>query len=397
VFSPISLVKGNTTHLLTDGGVFDNSGINYLRYLYGKHKWTGQHKRLVIVSDAGREFPTELGPQYETLMALAFRVTDTQGDRIADADSTSAKSFFEGQSIPVVRLSIHDVIKHFPGRPGNHSERVQELLGMIRTELDIFSAEEVFVLYRHGYLAAQKAYLASQHGIPGVDLTPTSVAWTPVEPKQSTKDELEKSLESGHVIKKLTELGKASRGWIVKWIFRRYWGRIAGILTALLLGVSLIATVAYYCGSRSVPPIPAPVATRGDLEIAEIKPYEPEGWAAAIPALTPVLNSAPEQFVYTVTTERIGLLNRSQPHARSIATFKLEGALANARVYLFLEQQLPNGESQHVVLEEKSTRKFRVPPGASSDRVRAVVVNGTEIDEPSRTFRQEFVLSLEVP
>src|SRR6185503_15348136 len=63
-FAPISLALDDDTHMLTDGGVFDNSGVNYLRYLYeaaianpSRGPVTNPSRRLVIVSDAGREFP----------------------------------------------------------------------------------------------------------------------------------------------------------------------------------------------------------------------------------------------------------------------------------------------------------------------------------------------------
>ncbi len=179
-FSPIPLVEGDPTHLLTDGGVFDNSGVNYLRELYDARQLAGTKERMVILSDAGRDFPTELGNQYESFLALTMRVTDTQGDRIADSDSKAADAFFKQQGVRSFRLSIHDMIKHGPERPSNHSEKVQELLGMIRTELDAFSAEEVFVLYRHGYLVAQDKLAAV------FQRTSRTVPWTPVDQVEST-------------------------------------------------------------------------------------------------------------------------------------------------------------------------------------------------------------------
>ena len=63
-----------------------------------------------------------------------------------------AKSFFEKYKIEVVNISIHDRVAHFSGRPDGHSDKVQDLLASIRTELDAFSAEETLALYRHVYL-----------------------------------------------------------------------------------------------------------------------------------------------------------------------------------------------------------------------------------------------------
>src|SRR5262249_44713335 len=120
VFSPLRLLPRDAKHLLTDGGVYDNSGVAYIEHLYETEQWTEKAKRMVIVSDAGREFPPELGTEYQTLLALALRVTDTQGDRIADSDSAKARVFFERAHVPFLRLSIHDAIAPFPGLPHNH-------------------------------------------------------------------------------------------------------------------------------------------------------------------------------------------------------------------------------------------------------------------------------------
>ena len=96
-FSPLPLVK-DRTNMLTDGGVYDNSGVNYLCHLYRTAAEPDRSfptpplsigdrsRRMVVVSDAGRDFPTELRGQYDTFLALALRVTDAQGGRIAESD-----------------------------------------------------------------------------------------------------------------------------------------------------------------------------------------------------------------------------------------------------------------------------------------------------------------------
>jgi hypothetical protein len=145
---------------------------------------------------------------------------------------------------------------------------------------------------------------------------------------------------------------------------------------------------------------PEPVDTHGALIIAVVEPYDPDGWAAKIPSLIPVLNSAAGQFVYTVTTQRIGLLNGDRPHAPSVARFTLGGDLADAQVYLFLDQQTPYETSQRVEVEEVMNgkrRQFYVPAGSANDRLRAVIVSPKNLPELKETFSKGFIIELETP
>ena len=416
-FSPIRLIPDDPTHLLTDGGVYDNGGVNYLRDLYETGGVTATKDRMVIVSDAGREFPTELGHQYDSFLALTVRVTDTQGDRIADADSNAAKTFFEARGIPVLKLSIHDVIEPFPGWPSNHSEKVQELLGMMRTELDKFSAEEVFVLYRHGYLVAQQAFAVFSQGTLGSQFTRTDVPWTPVDPVVSTgtaarpdadgltnadlraieKDDLEHRLKDSHLNKKPAVLAALVRRWFLGWFIRRHPFLASSVAVIALLLFSSIAAIGYLLGEWIAPRIIPPVAALGALAITDVEPYDPDSWAARIPTLTPVLSSSESKFVYAITTSSIGSLTRDQPHTAAVAHVELLGPLKGAELYLFLEQQTSPGEVKRVVLEEVSPRKLKVAAGGASDRLRGVIVSHTEIQMLQTTVPQKLSIRLETP
>jgi predicted acylesterase/phospholipase RssA len=409
-FSPIRLIPEDPTQVLTDGGVYDNSGVIYLKDLYVSEGLTKTKDRMVIVSDAGREFPTKLGRRYESFQALTMRVTDTQRDRIADADSNAAKAFFDSCGIPNLRLSIHEVVKHFPEWHSNHSVKVQELLGMIRTELDTFSEEEVFVLYRHGYLVTQNAFAEFCHETPGAQFMRTGVPWTPVDPAKSPgavdqkdpggiakadlreieKDDLERRLEESHINQKPAMLLAIVPRWILVWLLRSppFW---------LCVFACVCLCVGYYSDVWKWPTFNPPVVAIGALEITSIEPYDSEGWAARTPTLTPVLTSPESKFVYTMTTSPIGSLTSGRPHAAAVAHLQPAGLLSSAEVYLFLEQQASTSDVKRVVLEEVAPRKLKVPAGVASDRLRGVIVSRTEIKMLQATVRQELAIELEAP
>jgi predicted acylesterase/phospholipase RssA len=130
VFSPIPLAEKKSVHALTDGGVYDNSGVTYLEYLYDQKSKKGNVKsRLVIASDAGADFPTDLGGRYDTITDLGLRVIDTQRNRIAEADSRKAKAYFKELGVNFMHVSIHDSIDKLPMGFENHSKKVQSRLG----------------------------------------------------------------------------------------------------------------------------------------------------------------------------------------------------------------------------------------------------------------------------
>src|SRR5262249_51330990 len=128
----------------------------------------------------------------------------TQGNRITEFDSSAAKAFFEKRNTEFLKCSIHDTIKRPPPWADNHTGHVQDLLKTIRTELDKFSAEEVFVLCRHGYLAAQRVCATSAFRIFPDLTTPSEMPWMPGDELQNLgKGELENRLANSHVLRKL--------------------------------------------------------------------------------------------------------------------------------------------------------------------------------------------------
>jgi predicted acylesterase/phospholipase RssA len=207
IFAPLPVIKGDSSklHLLTDGGVYDNSGVKRLRELYQENGWTSHRNRLVVVSDAGRAFSVVVGQQFDTLVELATRVSDAQANRITKFDTDQTQEFFKKHNIPVLRCSIHETVQG-ASVPKNHSSRVQRKLGTIRTELDKFSDVEVFTLYRHGYLVARNQYLTKLQGLNNGPSDPE--IWLPYKDSLSnrSREHLEKELDDSHEMKKIAWL-----------------------------------------------------------------------------------------------------------------------------------------------------------------------------------------------
>ena len=253
VFSPVALDE-NGQHQLTDGGVYDNSGARFLEYLHT----TGQIKdevgdRLIIISDAGKEFPFRLGVDYDSLMGLAMRVTDTQANRISQFDSKAVAKHFASKDdkCHVLQVSIQDRVEFSGEFSKNHTDKVQELLANIRTELDVFSAEEILVLYRHGYLVAKKKLAELTKGFP----TDAKTKWLPMDETSSLdKNLLEKRLADSHLIKKVSEVESDVRSMILQLALRQYWP-----IGLFLVAVCVFACIAtYLLGlSRGTPKRPA--------------------------------------------------------------------------------------------------------------------------------------------
>jgi predicted acylesterase/phospholipase RssA len=399
VFSPIPVTEGATIHLLTDGGVYDNSGVKYLEYLYETEdngSWKGARDRMVFMSDAGRDFPTALVPQYGTFLALAMRVTDTQGDRIANIDSMAVKNFFDSHGITVIRMSIHNVIRSFPKLPDSHSVPVQLLLGMIRTELDKFSAEEVFALYRHGYFVAQQEYAGRMRAATVL----TDEPWTPVpltptdeDLKRLTAQDLERRLTGADIIKKQDAFAGTLRKWIKEWVLRKYRWQII-IFAALLAFIgAFLFVIGYRAGEP--PGTPPPVNSSGLLTIGEAVTFKHDSWAARLPALAPSLRSTEPQYLYTIATDAIGNLTRGRPHTATFARFRLTGELADSQIYLFLRQKASSDGFRYVALEEAAPRKLIVAAGEASDVLCGVVVSKSEIAMPDLILKNNIKITLE--
>jgi predicted acylesterase/phospholipase RssA len=140
--------------LLTDGGVYDNSGIEgFLRH-WGECRTQGQWE--LIVSSAERAFdPLEAGlGSYRFLVYRAIRATDIVMKRVGEYQIEALKQ--RGITVGDVQL-----LDRLP------SKWLRDDLGLlvrtIRTDLNRFSVAEAQLLVYHGYLGAKRGLF-----LPGV-------------------------------------------------------------------------------------------------------------------------------------------------------------------------------------------------------------------------------------
>lgn len=385
VFAPLLLdTKGKAgTHLLTDGGVYDNSGVNYLKQFYENGDVTGAGS-LVIVSDAGRAFPTSVDARYDGLFSLAFRVTDAQGNRIAKGDSAAAQRFFEERAVPAVSISIHDDVTDKDLIAGGHSAEVQELVRGIRTELDKFSAAEILSLYRHGYLIARQALTKRISDLPA-RADSNSFPWTPIaispdsrdgQPNplrlsSATKDALEMSLKSGHVFKKADQLTRrAFRAGLLG----------AAAVIAVVTGIGVWQrTAGYQAGQDAASSPPLYASVTGPLRIARVEALSKGMWAFRLPLVMAVTGKPEAPKNYFARTVPLGSLSGGQPHKAVFLAPTLSGPLADAQIFMLLEEN-DSAVPKYVALgrPEADPNLFGVAAGAASD-VLCLVITTTAV------------------
>jgi predicted acylesterase/phospholipase RssA len=131
---------------LSDGGVYDNLGIQFFLGLQGKVL-----PKVFYVSDAGAPFDYAAGLT-SNLLSRAARVTDVQMDILRTAFIEDA----EETRVPVQQISItdeplsrqeyrrEDLLTGMPPR------EIVRRLQLVRTDLDEFSDLEIDLLIRHG-------------------------------------------------------------------------------------------------------------------------------------------------------------------------------------------------------------------------------------------------------
>lgn len=165
MFPPLLLTKDmllsprdpyfNTGILLSDGGVFDNLGVEKFRARREADKSDTRSDRasgfvtpsmddtLLIVSNAGGSFTSGLGESYGSVVARNVRASDILMRRVGDFAEHSA-SGISGVSVMNVRIGrhAHDAIL----RPAT-----QESLRLVRTDLDIFDRKLAAMLIDHGF------------------------------------------------------------------------------------------------------------------------------------------------------------------------------------------------------------------------------------------------------
>lgn len=125
--------------LLTDGGVYDNLGIEKLRKTI---KRGDSHPQIAIISDAGAPFRVTTRKSYSMVVGRNIRASDILMNRITDftANAIDAISEVEDTVVPITARVRHSSL----------SAPIQQLLRLVRTDLDIFGASIAKLLIDHG-------------------------------------------------------------------------------------------------------------------------------------------------------------------------------------------------------------------------------------------------------
>ena len=169
-------------HYLTDGGVYDNLGVDRLIWY---HKQANDLDKL-IVSDAEGNFDWDFNRQYTFITSRNIRASDVMMKRVSSLQYNNLGTYRDSL---LVRIGVDTVIQK-PDDPAVFSPEIQKNLRNVRTDLDAFSLTEVNCLVGHGYAVARQCLIERKLIS---DLTP-NLGWTPIK---TTK--LAKQSELNHI------------------------------------------------------------------------------------------------------------------------------------------------------------------------------------------------------
>ena len=136
------------SHYLTDGGIYDNLGIDKLSWF----QKTTPELDLFIASDAQGHFDSELDTRFKFIVGRNVRASDLLMTRVS---SMQIERLTASQSPCFVRVGIKMEIDN-PDDPTLLPPESQRSLPKTRTDLDKFSATEITALIAHGYSCARK-------------------------------------------------------------------------------------------------------------------------------------------------------------------------------------------------------------------------------------------------
>ena len=140
------------SHYLTDGGVYDNLGIDKLCWF----QKTIPELDLFIASDAQGNFDSEFDTRFAFIVSRNVRASDLMMTRVSSMQIERLTA--EGQTPRFVRVGIKQEIDN-PGDPTLLPPESQRSLPSTRTDLDEFSPTEITALIAHGYSCARNTLI----------------------------------------------------------------------------------------------------------------------------------------------------------------------------------------------------------------------------------------------
>ncbi len=143
-------------HYLTDGGVYDNLGIDRLMWYQRQTRDLDSF----IVSDAEGDFDWQFDNDYKLITSRNIRASDVLMKRV----STLQYEMIAHDSVKLILINIGTPIMK-PDDPTVLSPAAQRSIRNIRTDLNAFTDLETSCLLQHGYAAARDT-LIKQGAIP---------------------------------------------------------------------------------------------------------------------------------------------------------------------------------------------------------------------------------------
>jgi predicted acylesterase/phospholipase RssA len=156
MFPPIPLTPrmlGSPQHsefvspiLLSDGGVYDNFGIDLFRLV----KREGHRPTCVLVSHAGGSFDTAPSKTYSGVLARNIRASDILMRRVGEITLEAGQNLY-GNGYGLIRIGATE-------DDGTLEVSTQQLLRLVRTDLDAFDRDISRLLIDHGKRIAGRVF-----------------------------------------------------------------------------------------------------------------------------------------------------------------------------------------------------------------------------------------------
>lgn len=152
------LAKFRETVLLTDGGVYDNLGLEPL--------W--KSFETVLVSDGGRPMSLDIDPDddVKTRLMRAYDISSNQARALRTR--MLVDDFKRGDGLKGTFWGIGTKVGNYPDKPnGGYAGQELALISSVRTDFNAFTSGERAILINHGYALADAAIRSHTKGLAG--------------------------------------------------------------------------------------------------------------------------------------------------------------------------------------------------------------------------------------
>ena len=143
------------THYLSDGGVYDNFGIDKFRLNAATRP---ANPGILLISQAGGSFKSGLEERYSGTFSRNIRASDIMMRRLGENIEAAAASI---EGVRPISVRIGDFVKG-----ANLGVVTQRRLRLVRTDLDRFDPVLAGLLVDHGYRVGSKSLLAEGWAAP---------------------------------------------------------------------------------------------------------------------------------------------------------------------------------------------------------------------------------------